>query len=209
MAVELLRRQVGYLKAENAARKKGKQGPPTLSTQRRPYHDLEALLWVLVYAMMIRNYNSLTHENDRKAYKKEIDNYFGHGSTKTIAEKRQIMYLAHSRVGDNCVPSWFPDLHERRFFVRCMTLIAKHDKEEEEEDCGQFEGEISDDNPLWDSADDESHNSPDKDIPDKSGKYLQRKVIKAAQEPVLRKRSPVITYESVVAILKKSIDELN
>ena len=212
MAVELLRSQVQYLKAENAARKSGRQGPPRLITQRQSYHDLEALLWVLVYAMMIFNYNSLTKGADRKEYKQILDEYFGHGSaTTTLLKRHAMLSLVLSQGGEDQASEWFADLHERRFFIRCMTLIAKHNRaEEEEEDCGAFEGEISDDNPLWDSADDESDDNPDRNALAESGTYVRRHSTKAAQKPGsgLRKHSPVITYESVVGILKKSIDEL-
>ena len=51
MAVELLRSQVRHRKAEKVARRKSQHGPPTLSMERQAYHDLEAFLWVLVYAI--------------------------------------------------------------------------------------------------------------------------------------------------------------
>ena len=209
MAVELLRSQEEHFIAEKAERRKGKHGPLTLSTERQAYHDLEAFLWVLVYAMMIHHYNSLSRETDRKEYKAILDSYFGHGGAQVIIDKRQALYLAHSRVGGRRLSRWFPDPHERRFFTRCMTLVAEHDREEEEkENLGTFKGDISARNPLWDSSDDEG--SPDEDAEDESGTYRQGKAAKAVLEPVagLRTRPPVITYESVIAVLKKSIEEL-
>ena len=212
MAVELLRSQVRHLKAEKAARRQGKHGPLTLSMERQPYHDLEAFLWVLVYAMMIHNYNSLTNETDREEHKETLDSYFGHGSTTIILDKRKAMlYSALAGVGERCVSQWFPDPHERRFFIRCMSLISRHDKEEEEEeDLGTFKGEISAGNLLLGSSDDEGDSSPDEDTEDQPGTCKQSKAAKLVREPVagLRTRPPVITYESVVAVLKKSIDEL-
>jgi hypothetical protein len=214
MAVELLRSQVRHLNAEKAAQQSRKEGPPTLSTKREAYHDLESLLWVLVYSMMIHHYNSLRLETDRQEYKTVIDDYFGQGSAKTTTQRRQAMYLAHSRVGDDSVSTWFPDPDERRFFTRCMTLIAKHDKDpEEEEDCGTFDGEIDDDNPtLWVKLDINTIAIPDEDADDKSGTYKQGKVTKAVWKPVAVSRTrthpPVITYQSVLAVLKKTIDEL-
>ena len=212
MAIELLRSQDEHFTTEKAARRKGKHGPLTLSTERQAYHDLEAFLWVLVYAMMIHHYNSLTDDTDRQVYKDTLDSYFGHGSATIILKNRKAMlYSALAGVGERCVSRWFPDPHERRFFIRCMTLVAEHDREKEEkEDLGTFAGEISAGNPLWDSSDDESDSSPDEDVEDKSGTYRQGKAAKVVQEPVagLRTRPPVITYESVIAILKKSIEEL-
>ncbi len=212
MAVELLRSQVRHLKVENAARKKRKDAPLVLSVERQAYHDLEAFLWVLVYAMMIHNYNSLTNEADRKEYKETLDKYFGHGGASVIVDQRQsMMYLARSSVADDWVSQWFPDVHERRFFIRCMTLIAEHDMGEEERDhIGTFKGEISEGNPVWNISDDESASSPDEDAEDQSGTYKETKATKGVQKLVarLRKRPPVITYESVVGLLEKSIAEL-
>jgi hypothetical protein len=212
MAVELLRSQVRYLEAEKAARRKGKQAPLALSMKREAHHDLEAFLWVLVYAMMIHHYNSLTHETDRRDYKVILDSYFGHGSAEIILDKRASMiYLARARVGEHRVSRWFPDPQEQGFFVNCMTLVAKHDKEEGKKvNFGTFKGEIDDTNPVWDISDDESDGSPDEDAEDMSGTYRQGKAAKGAQRPVagFRKRPPAITYESVVALLKGSIEEL-
>ena len=211
MAVELLRSQVLHLRAERAARINKKKGPLTLSVERQPYHDLEAFLWVLVYAMMIHNYNSLTHETARKEYKEIIDSYFGHGGAKVIIKERQALYLAHSRVGEDSVFQWFPDCHERTFFTRCMDLIAKHDREKEEkEEFRLFKGKISAKNPVWDSSDDQSDISHDEDAEDKSGSYKQGKATTGVKKVVtcLRKRPPVITYESVIGLLQEAIEGL-
>jgi hypothetical protein len=210
MALELLEGQIQHFHQERVARGRGRLGPLTLSVERKAYHDLEALVWVLVYAMMIRNYNALTDEADRKTYKKILDTYFGHGSASIIIDKRHaMMSLGRSHGSRIRVSSWFSDPQERKFFTRCMTLISKHDKEEEE-DCGPFAGETDDDNPPWDSAEDESNIGHDEDVEDKSGTYAQGNAAKVVRRPVAgpRTRPPVITYESVLGILKKTIDEL-
>jgi hypothetical protein len=75
---------------------------------------------------------------------------------------------------------------------------------------GTFKGEIDDTNPVWDISDNESDGSPDDDAGDRSGIYGQGKATKGVQKPVdgSRKCPPVITYESVVALLKGLIEEL-
>ena len=214
MAIELLESQVEHFDSEEAARKRGRPGPAVLSMERKAYHDLEALIWVLVYAMMIHNYNSLTHETDRKGYKKILDDYFGHGSAKMILDKRHAMLSsAHSHVSWNRVSKWFPDPDERNFFTTCMSLISEHIKEEEKAAKWprMFEGEINDDNPtLWGLFKDKPDENPDEDADDKSGAYVPSKATKTVQKPVARsrKRPPVITYQSVVSLLANSIDEL-
>jgi hypothetical protein len=210
MAVELLRRRERHLHAEMTARRDGTQEPLTINMKREVHHDLESFLWVLVYAMMIHHYNSLTHETDRMEYKQILDTYFGHGCAEVIVDKRQTLYLAHSRVGEHRVPQWFPDPHERRFFIRCMTLIAENDREEEErKDFGTFDGEIDFTNPVWDHSDDERDINPDGDAENQFGAHTKSETTEV-QNAVLRsrKRPPVITYESVVGVLKRSLDEL-
>jgi len=183
MAIELLHSQIEHLDNETTARKRGKSGPPTLNTKREVHHDLEALIWVLVYAVMIHNYNSLTRETDRKKYKQTLDEYFGHGSARTTFIKRHAMLsFAHSHVGHVHASKWFADEHEQVFFIRCMKLIAEHNKDkEDEEDWGAFEGEIDDDNPaLWGSIKDKRDKTPDEDADDTSGTYTQGKATKSA-----------------------------
>jgi len=214
MAIDLLNSQVQHHNDEKVARRRGRPGPPTLSTERQAYHDLEGLLWVLVYAMMIHSYNSLTHEADRKEYKVTLDDYFGHGSARTIFVKRHAMLsFAHSKTGLDHISKWFTDQHERRFFIRCMALIAKHHKAEEEEEDGKaFEGEITDDIAPWGPADDDSDDSPspDEDAKDTSGTYKPVKTTKAVQTPAAGPPNlpAVITYESVISLLMNPINEL-
>ena len=209
MALELLRSQVRHHRAEKSARRNGRPGPRVLSSERQAHHDLEAFIWVLVYAMMIHHYNTLTRDTDIKEYKETLDSYFGHGSARIILDKRKAMiYSALVGVGEDCVSQWFPDPDERRFFIRCMTLIDEHDRgKDEKEDLETFEGEISASNPLWDSDDDESDSSPDEDAEDQSGTYRPGGAAKGVQKPVagLRVRPPVITYNSVAAIIQKSL----
>jgi len=159
--------------------------------------------------MMIHNYDSITNENDRKAYKEEIDDYFGHGSAKTIVEKRQAMHLAHSRVAEDCVSQWFPNPDEQDFFISCMNLIAEHDREEERAVKWKkpVKGEIDDNNPaLWRRI----NTKKDEDTDGKSRTPPPGKGTSAVQKPVAgsRQRPPVITYETVVSLLVGSIDEL-
>ena len=213
MAIELLESQIQYLDGEEAARRWGRPGPPRLSTERTAYHDLEALIWVLVYTMMIHNYNSLIRETDRKGYKKILDDYFGHGSAQMTLDKRHaILSSAHADVSQNRVSKWFPNPDEHNFFISCMSLIAEHYRPEKRVVHWKTPvRDINDDNPPWDPADDDSDSSPspDEDTKDTSGTYKSGKATKAVQKLVAgsHKRPPVITYESIISLLMNSINE--
>ena len=65
------------------------------------HHDLEVFPWVLVYAIMIHHYNSLTCDTDRTEYKETLDEYSGHGGSKLIVKNRQAVYLPHSCVSED------------------------------------------------------------------------------------------------------------
>lgn len=210
MAIELLHLQVQHFNDEKAARKRGRLAPPTLRTERETYHDLEALIWVLVYAMMIHNYDSLTNQTDRKEYKAILDNYFGHGSASTTFIKRHAMWsLAHSDVGLDHVSKWFSDPDERKFFISCMSLVAEHHKPEKNVVNWKkpIEGEIDDANPVFWRRINFKMNK--KAAEDANNKSMLGKVTKAVQEPVVRSRTrpPVITYDSVVSLLMNAVDE--
>ena len=214
MAIGLLESQVQHIEGEEAARRRGRPGPPRLSVERKAYHDLEALIWVLIYAMMIHNYNSLTREIDRKSYKKILDDYFGHGSAQMVLDKRHaILSSARADVSRDRVSKWFPNSDERNFFISCMSLIAKHYRPEKTTAKWKTPvGDINDDVPPWGRTDDESDNSlsPDEDAKDTSGTYGPVKATKASQTLAAgsRIRPPIITYESVISLLINSINEL-
>ena len=213
MALDLLHSQVRHLNDEKVARKRGKPGPPTLSTERNASHDLEGLLWVLVHAIMIHNYNSLANETDRKEYKVTLDDYFGHGSARTTYVKRHAMLsFAYSDIGRDHISEWFSDPDERKFFISCMSLIAEHYRPEKTVVNWKTPmSDLNDDSAPWGHTDDESDNSlsPDEDAEDTSGTYRSVKATKSAQVLVAAStRPPVITYESVISLLINSVNEL-
>jgi hypothetical protein len=165
--------------------------------------------------MTLHNYNGLTHETERTSYKEVLDDYFGYGSTQMILQKRHaILSSARTDISEDRLFEWFPDSDERDFFISCMNLIAKHYRPEKKVVNWKTPmRDINDDNPPWDSADDNSDSSPspDDDTNDMSGTYKPSRATKAVQEPVAgpRTRPPVITYESVSSLLMNSIKGLN
>jgi hypothetical protein len=45
-----------------------------------------------------------------------------------------MIYVALVSGDRDCIPRWFPDPRERRFFTRCTTLITKNDRVEEDKE---------------------------------------------------------------------------
>lgn len=202
MALELLCCQCQHLEGVKTARKNGTTGPPSLSKAREVHHDLESFLWVLIYAIMLHNYNSLPSEIDRAAYKEKLDAYFGHGSAHVVVDKRQgMVYLAMGRVGDDSVLRLFPDHHEREFFKSCMSLIDLHDREDVravvKKDSETSNSDLSAPTFLW-NVPDKSDSRPDGDAEDKSGTYGKGKATEGHREPV-------ITYASVGILINEAL----
>lgn len=214
MCLELLRLSRRYHVNVEAAHKQGKDGARTLSVKREPHHDLEAFLWVLVYAMMIHYYNSLTNEDDRKKYRGYIDEFFGHGSFTPLFRAREDLISAPKRVSEDRVAEWIPDDNERKLFIEMMELIDKHNtviratKQREPVDLAlltQKNRNMFKRRGIGKQRTDAE--SEDEAIVDKD----QSGVYHEAGAPPLRNpppRVPVITYESVIALLTGNLSEL-
>jgi hypothetical protein len=214
MCLELLRLSRRYHINVEAAHKQGKDGARTLSVKREPHHDLEALFWVLVYAMMIHHYNSLFNDDDRKKYRGYIDEFFGHGSFTPLFRSREDLISAPKRVSEDRVAEWFPDDNERKLFIEMMELIDKHNtiirvtKPRKPIDLALLTQKIetcsSDEVEGCNRADVESEDAVIVNR-DQSGVYHEAGASPLRNPPP---RVPVITYESVIALLTGNLSEL-
>lgn len=214
MCLELLRLSRRYHVNAEAAHKQGKDGARTLSVKREPHHDLEAFFWVLVYAMMIHHYNSLINEDDRKKYHGYTDEFFGHGSFTPLFRSREDLISAPKRVSEDRVAEWFPDDNERKLFIEMMELIDKHNtiirvtKPREPIDLALLTQKNRN---LFkrrgrgkQPADAESEDEAIVDR-DQSGVYHEAGASPLRNPPA---QVPVITYESVIALLTGNLSEL-
>ena len=89
-------------------------------------HDFESLIWVIVYAMMVRRRNMLAATNSKvyAAYKAELDHYWGVHSYTKLANLHDNLALAGSRRSRNVVEDlWFPDPLDAEFFRAAMRLV--------------------------------------------------------------------------------------
>ena len=89
-------------------------------------HAFESLIWVIVYAMMVRRSNILAATDSKvyAAYKAELDYYWGVYSYSKLANRRDNLALAGTRRSRGVVEDlWFPDPLDAEFFRAAMRLV--------------------------------------------------------------------------------------
>ena len=94
--------------------------------QHRLGHDLESLIWVAVYAMMVhqRNIFAATDSEMFELYKQELDHcWAAHAYRNIFTSRNQAMTIGCSARSGIIVSFWFPDPHEAAFFRDAMKLI--------------------------------------------------------------------------------------
>ena len=89
-------------------------------------HDLESLIWVVVYAMMIhqRNIFAATDQGMFGLYKEELDHcWAAHAYSSLQISHNHMVMTGCTDDSLSLVRSWFPDPREAAFFCEAMRLI--------------------------------------------------------------------------------------
>ena len=88
-----------------------------------PGDDLESMIWVLTYAIILHHHGSLQAHD--KAFHKlyVVDNFYGSLSYSGLAEKRITMVLYGTNLLDDDPEEWIPDPVQCKWFRRAMTLV--------------------------------------------------------------------------------------
>ena len=96
--------------------------PSELDFVPGPGDDLESMIWVLTYAIMLRHHGNL--QGPRKAlYKRNVvDKFYGGLSYSGLANLRGTMVLYGAIPLDRDPERWIPDPVERKWFRRAMAL---------------------------------------------------------------------------------------
>jgi len=101
--------------------------PRDFTFQHKLCHDFESLIWVIIYAMMIRRKSTLAATNPihHTAYKEYLDGYWGaHSHTKLLNSHMALMSAGMSP--RRCIVDivLFPDPLEAEFFRTAMRLLG-------------------------------------------------------------------------------------
>ncbi len=92
----------------------------------RLHHDFESLIWVVVYAMMIRHRNSLalTDPEECDEYKEVLDQcWAGHAYSNFLRSRSYMIATGCAAYRQFHLRFWFPDPREAAFFRDAMRLI--------------------------------------------------------------------------------------
>ena len=127
MSVDLL----AALGAHRRAIRSGRPGDFTF--QHQLCHDFESLIWVIVYAMMVRRKTVLeaTDPSVYEDYKEELDSLWGVHSHSNLAKCHSLMIYTGLRRSLTIVEELlFPDPLEAQFFRAAMRLVHSQGDDE-------------------------------------------------------------------------------
>ena len=98
--------------------------PSELDFMPGPQDDLESMIWVLTYAIMLRYQEGL--QGFKKAqYKLDVvDEFYGSLSYSGLAKERRLMAYEGYNSFSESPEAWIPDSAQRKWFRRAMTLVA-------------------------------------------------------------------------------------
>jgi len=107
--------------------------PGDFTFQHQLCHDFESLIWVIVYAMMVRRKAILeaTDPSVYEKYKKQLDSFWGVHSHSNLMNCHEALVSAGTRRSRTIVERLlFPDPLEAQFFRAAMRLVRSQGDEE-------------------------------------------------------------------------------
>jgi len=125
MSIPLLRALTIYFKlVGKAANHRTIVVPSELDFMPGPQDDLESMIWVLTYAIMLHHQETL-QGSDKVDYKRDVvDRFYGSLSYDGLAEKRDVMVFRGFNPLANGPEEWVPDATQCKWFRRAMALVA-------------------------------------------------------------------------------------
>ena len=98
--------------------------PSELDFVPGPGHDLESMIWVLTYAIILHHHGSLRGSLKARYQRRVVDHFYGSLSYSGLTEKRKMMiYDGNNRFADE-PEEWIPDPAQCKWFRRAMMLVA-------------------------------------------------------------------------------------
>ena len=124
MSIPLLDALTKYYKhADKAARNPSIVVPSELDFVPGPQDDLESVIWVLTYAIMLHHQETL-RRLDKADYKRDVvDQLYGGLSYSGLSKERKLMVFEGSNSLANGADEWIPDPTQCKWFRRAMVLV--------------------------------------------------------------------------------------
>ena len=127
MSIPLLRALTKYYTlVDKAVKNPGTAIPSELDFMPGPQDDLESMIWVLTYAVLLHHQETL-RTSDKADYKANIvDKFYGSLSYSGLATMRKFMvYEGFNSLSDE-PEEWIPDPTQCKWFRRAMMLVDGH-----------------------------------------------------------------------------------
>jgi len=98
--------------------------PPELNFVPGARDDLESMIWVITYAIMVHHQESL-EGSDKADYKRDVvDQFYGSLSYSGLAKERDVMVFRGTNRLARQPEKWIPDPTQSKWFRRAMTLVS-------------------------------------------------------------------------------------
>jgi hypothetical protein len=97
--------------------------PPELAFVPGAGDDLESMIWVITYAIMIHHQESLQGSKKASYKRRVVDMFYGGFSYSSLILKRQNLAYDGSNPLRNTPDKWIPDPAQRKWFRKMMTLV--------------------------------------------------------------------------------------
>ena len=98
--------------------------PSELDFMPGPQDDLESMIWVLTYAIMLRHQEGLPPLKKAQYKLKVVDQFYGSLSYSGLANMRKLMAYEGANPRTHEPKKWIPDAPQCQWFRRAMTLVA-------------------------------------------------------------------------------------
>ena len=99
-------------------------GPSFLDFKPGAGDDLESMIWVLTYAIMLHHQESLQGSEKADYMRNVVDKFYGNLSYDGLAVKREVMEYRATNPLAKSPEQWIPDPTQLRWFRQAMTLVA-------------------------------------------------------------------------------------
>ena len=98
--------------------------PPELDFMPGPQDDLESMIWVLTYAILLRNQEGLQGFKKAQYKLNVVDRFYGGLSYSELVERHTVMVFRSIRHLSHGPEEWIPDPAQRKWFTHAMALVA-------------------------------------------------------------------------------------
>jgi hypothetical protein len=98
--------------------------PSELDFMPGPQDDLESMIWVLTYAIMLHHQDSLRGSVKARYKRKVVDKFYDSLSYSALADARKVLVIDGYNLSAFEAEQWIPEPTQRKWFRRAMTLLV-------------------------------------------------------------------------------------